>query len=181
MNKLTQLFTFFLLTNFSTSLIHAGIDIPSSPSFPINKTEQNETLQFTPPPEWRNSDNTALPTHVKLMIVGKGTQEFPPSISIATENYSGTIKQYLKVIKDLNTSKGQEWRDLGTLKTGAGNTSLSQTDSKSQWGDIRMMHVILKKNGIVYIVTAAALKEEFHKFYKEIFNALRSLHFSPSG
>jgi hypothetical protein len=114
------------------------------------------------------------------MVVGKGTNEFPPSIALATEEYPGTLKQYLKIIKELNASKGQEWRDLGTIQTGAGNASLSQTDSKSQWGEIRMMHVILKKNGILYIVTAAALKNEFSLYYKEIFSSLRSLKFSAN-
>lgn len=138
----------------------------------------NESLQFTPPPGWRNADNTTLPERVKLMVVGKGTSEFPPSISLATEDYAGTLKQYLKIIKELNASKGHEWRDLGTIQTGAGIASLSQTDNKSQWGDIRLMHVILKKNGTIYIVTAAALKSEFSLYYKEVFSSLRSLKFS---
>lgn len=152
----------------------------ASPIKSNSTAETNESLQFVPPPGWRNADNTTLPGRVKLMVVGKGTNEFPPSIALATEDYTGTLKQYLKIIKELNASKGHEWRDLGTIQTGAGNASLSQTDSKSQWGDIRMMHVILKKNEILYIVTAAALKNEFSLYYKEIFSSLRSLKFSEN-
>jgi hypothetical protein len=139
-----------------------------------------ETIQFTPPSNWRNAEATALPDHVQLMVVGKGNSEFPPSLSLATEHYSGTVKQYLKIIKELNASKGHEWKDLGSIKTEAGTASLSQTDSKSEWGNIRMMHVILKKNETIYILTAAALKDEFPKFYKDIFAALRSLNFSSN-
>lgn len=140
----------------------------------------SETIQFKPPIGWRNADDSALPTHVKIMVVGKGESEFPPSISLATETYSGTLKQYLKVVKELNASKGNAWKDLGTIQTEAGQASLSQTDNKSQWGEIKMMHVILKKNGTIYILTAAALKDEFPKFYQEIFTALRSFRF-PSN
>jgi hypothetical protein len=43
-----------------------------------------------------------------------------------------------------------------------------------------MMHVMLKKNGVMHILTAAALKSEFPKFYKEIFASMRSLHFTAT-
>jgi hypothetical protein len=140
-------------------------------------SQTTQTIQFTPPKDWRNAEKSMLPEHVELMVVGKGSNEFPPSISLATEKYAGTLKEYLKIVKELSASKGQQWKDLGTIQTEAGNASLSQTDSKSGWGELRMMHVILKKNGMIYIVTAAALKSEFPQFYKEIFASLRSLKF----
>lgn len=143
-------------------------------------SETTDKLIFTPPNGWRNAESSVLPKHVNLMVVGKGASEFPPSISIATETYSGSMKDYLKIVKQINTSKGQSWKDLGNLRTEAGNSSLSQTDMKSEWGEVRMMHVMLKKNGTIYILTAAALKEEFPKFYKDIFTALRSLRFNAS-
>lgn len=139
-----------------------------------------ETIQFTPPPNWRTADQTALPNEVQLMVVGKGLHEFPPSITLATEAYSGTVKSYLKIVKQLNAAKGYEWKDLGTIQTKAGNASLSQTDSQSEWGNIRMMHVILKKNETIYIITATAKREEFPTFYQQIFSAFRSLHFSTN-
>jgi hypothetical protein len=155
------------------------------PLYSVNSSTQPPTADsdkiiFTPPSGWRNAEKSALPKQVKLMVIGKGPNEFPPSISIATETYSGSLKDYLKIVKQINSSKGQIWKDLGNLRTEAGNASLSQTDSQSEWGNIRMMHVILKKNGTVYIITAAALKDEFPKFYKEIFTTLRSLRFDTS-
>jgi len=166
-----------LTASFSSLMLHAAPQ--QQPQIqPSQQPVQGETVQFTPPPGWRNADDTALPEHVKVMVVGKGSNEFPPSISLGTETYSGTLKQYLKRIKEINSSKGNEWKDLGTIRTEAGTASLSQVDKKSEWGDVRMMHVILNKNGTIYILTAASLKEEFPKFYKEIFNSLRSLRFS---
>lgn len=159
-------------------LLFSSLTAASATEKPITLPIQQEHLQFNPPAGWRNAENTDLPQQVQLMVVGKGASEFPPSLSLATENYSGTVKQYLKIVKELSISKGHTWKDLGSIRTEAGNASLSQTDSPSQWGDIKMMHVILKKNGTIYILTAAALKDEFPKFYKEIFASLRSLRFS---
>ncbi len=78
-------------------------------------------------------------------------------------------------MKAINDSQGTEWKDLGTIKTEAGDASLSQVDAKTQWGNVRTMHVILLRDGVIYIMTAAATKEEFPKYYKDFFNAMRSL------
>lgn len=130
---------------------------------------------FTPPPKWMLADSKALPAHVRIMVVGQGPSSFPPSINLSLEPYAGTLKQYLKIVKNMNASQGYEWKDLGTIQTQAGIGSLSQVDTKSHWGIVRLMHVILVKNGKVYILTASALKDEFSTFYKDFFAAMRSL------
>jgi hypothetical protein len=137
--------------------------------------EEPGSVIFTPPKDWHLADMTAMPPSVQIMVVGKGSKEFPPSMNLATENYKGSLKQYLKIVKEINDSQGAEWKDLGTIRTEAGDASMSQVDSKSEWGEIRMMHVILIKNGTAYILTAAALKDEFPKFYKDFFTSMRSL------
>lgn len=147
----------------------------------ISPTSSTENIVFTPPSGWRYADSNGLPKHVHLMVVGKGAHDFPPSITLASEPYQGSIKDYLKVIKKLSTSRGNQWKDLGNIRTEAGNANLSQTDSQSQWGGVKMMHVIIKKDDTVYILTAAALKEEFPTFYKEIFASLRSVKFSQKS
>jgi hypothetical protein len=139
------------------------------------KAAEASTVQFTPPPGWRYGDLPAMLPNVNIVVVGQGNREFPPSMHLGTEKYSGTLKEYLKIVKAINDAQGGEWKDLGTIQTDAGPASLSQLDTKTQWGDIRMMHVILLKNGMVYILTSAALKEEFPKFYKDFFKAMRSL------
>lgn len=130
---------------------------------------------FSPPKGWYLADSNALPPHVTVMVVGKGSYEFPPSINLSTEEFEGTIKDYLRIVKEINLSQGSEWKDLGTIRTQAGEASLSQADAMTEWGPIRMMHAIISRNGIIYILTAAALKNDFPTYYKTFFESLRSL------
>lgn len=144
----------------------------------VDFTEQAKepgAVIFTPPQGWNVADKSKLPPSVLVMIVGKGAHEMPPSIHLTTEEYKGTLKEYMEIVKQINRSKGNDWKDLGTLNTEAGPASLSQADMKTEWGDVRMMHAILLRDGIVYNLTAASLKSEFSKFYKDFFQALRSL------
>ena len=136
------------------------------------------SLQFTPPQGWRYADSTQLPQSVKLMVVGKGAHYFPPSINLGMEQYSGTLKDYLKRVKEINKAEGNVWKDLGSIQTPAGLGSLSQADRKTEWGEVRMLHLILSKEGVIYILNASALKEEFPRFYQDFFAAFQSLHFS---
>lgn len=143
-------------------------------------TQEPGAVFFTPPEGWRVAEAAQLPPHVKVMVVGKGNHVFAPSLNLTVEPFKGTLKQYLKIVKAINDSKGATWQDLGTIRTQAGNANLSQVDVKTEWGDSRMMHVILLKNNNVYILTAAALKDEFSQFYKEFFSSLRSLNINKN-
>ncbi len=136
---------------------------------------EKEEIQFTPPSGWRFAEATTLPKSVKIMVVGQGQSQFPPSMNLGTEEFAGTLKDYLKTIKSVNDLRHADWKDLGTIRTEAGNASLSQVDMKTQWGDVRLMHVILMHDGMAYILTAAALKDEFPTYYKEFFKAMTSL------
>lgn len=142
---------------------------------PALSSNEPGTAVFLPPKGWRFADTKDLPPSVKVMVVGKGQHEFPPTINLATENYGGTLKDYLKLVKEINDSQGTEWKDLGNIKTEAGNASLSQVDKKTEWGDVKMMHVILVRNKTAYIMTTAALRDEFSKFYKDFFGSMLSL------
>jgi hypothetical protein len=155
-----------------------GQQLPSSPSQTKPSAEQESDpgiVSFTPPTGWMLIDPSKLPKRVKTMVVGKAPSSYAPSLNLSTEPYKGTLKQYLKVVKSLNDAKGYDWKDLGTIQTLSGTASLSQVDTKAQGGIVRLMHVILVKNGNVYILTAAALKDEFATFYKDFFDAMRSL------
>lgn len=146
-----------------------------------NLTSQEQEkgfLTFTPPQGWRTADQKGLPPSVKIMVVGQGSHTFPPSINLGTEKYKGSLREYLNMIKDINNSSGADWKDLGSIKTQAGNASLSQVDSKTEWGEVRMMHAIMVQGGDAYVLTCAALKEEFPKFYKDFFSSMRSLNFT---
>lgn len=140
-----------------------------------SQVDETNSVTFVPPSGWRVADLEALPKNVKIMVVGKGKYEYPPSLNLTTEEFKGSIKDYLKIVKNINEAQKSDWKDLGFLKTEAGEASLSQVDSKTEWGHVRLMHVITVKNGIAYILTAAALKEEFPQFYKDFFNSMKSL------
>lgn len=144
------------------------------------ETSSNEVIEisFKPPEGWRLADSSALPKAVKRMVVGKGEHEFPPSINLGTDQFNGNLQDYLKLIRSINESQGTEWKDLGLIRTEAGDASLSQITAKTQWGNVKMMHTILVRDGTVYILTAAALQEEFPKFYKDFFASMRSLKFN---
>lgn len=144
----------------------------------IQNAQEPGAVIFNPPDNWHLADPQALPPSVKIMVVGQSSTDFPPSINLGTEKYNGTLKEYLKMIKSINDAQGAEWKDLGTIRTQAGTASLSQVDAKTEWGEVRMMHVILLKEGTAYILTAAALKEDFSKFYKDFFKSMRSLRFN---
>lgn len=132
-------------------------------------------IMFTPPQGWRLVDPKDLPGTIKAMVLGKGQGTVPPTISLGVDPFQGTLKEYLKKVKAINDSHGDEWKDLGIIQTEAGPASLSQVDIKTQWGVVRAMHVILIKDGNTYILTTSSPKEEFSKFYPEFFKVMRSL------
>lgn len=183
-----KILTSFLLAGLTLTHLYASDD-----SKPIETHEEQAILDtfqknmnepgavvFTPPEGWRLADPNALPAHVKVMVVGIGEKDLPPSMTLSVEPYNGTLKQYLKIVKQYNDSHGSEWKDLGTITTDAGEASLSQVDSKTKMGLIREMHLILYKDGRIYILDAAALKDEFPKHYKSFFNAMKSLRINPN-
>jgi hypothetical protein len=137
---------------------------------PVN----SEEAKFLAPEGWHLTETDKLPPHVEFMVVGEGKLEFPPSMNLSTESYQGSLQDYIEIVKRINKKHGSQFKDLGKIKTDAGEGSLSQVDSISKWGPVRMMHVILVKDGRVYILTAAALKNEFASHYKEFFNSFRS-------
>lgn len=116
-----------------------------------------------------------LPPHVLFIAVGKGQHPFPPSVNLTYQPFEGTLKQYLKNVKAINEARKDEWKDLGNFRTESGIANLSQVNAKTAWGETKTMHVILLKDGIIYILTASATKEEFPNFYKDFFNTMRSI------
>ncbi len=162
--------------------VMAAEPAPSQQTAPqsfIPKKSEEELVLFNPPEGWHLAkvDPALFPT-IKILIIGKGKHNFPPSINLAIQPYQGTLKQYLKNIKARNDAEGVEWKDLGSFRTEAGNGNLIQVDRKMEWGQERLMHLILLKNEKIYILTASALKDEFSQLYKQFFNAMCSLRIS---
>lgn len=137
--------------------------------------EKMEVVEFTPPAGWRYGEQRPEHKHVRSMVIGKGEHELPPSLTLATDRFQGPLKEYLKRAKGISEADGGVWKNLGSIRTEAGEATLIQEDRKTNWGDLRLMYVFLPRNGTVYILTAAALKEEFVKFYADFFRSMRSL------
>lgn len=129
---------------------------------------------FTPPAGWGLADESKLPPSVRCMVIGKGKGSFPPSINLAVEPFAGTTEDYLKIVKRLNQKNEGHWRELGPLKSAAGTLQLSQLDSSSEWGSVRMIHAIIVADGNAYILTAASIKEEFFNYQKDFFRSFSS-------
>lgn len=168
------LFYFVVLFTCFASHTSAGQDFQKAAKEP-------GAVMFVPPKNWQIADSKDLPDHVHFMAVGKGKYNFPPSINLSTEEYGGTLKEYLAIVKEINGSQGSEWKNLGLIKTEAGDASLSQADAMTEWGPVRMMHVILLREGVIYILTAAALKKEFPGFYQTFFKSLKSLNINSKA
>lgn len=145
-----------------------------------NLAKDPDGALFLPPEGWMIADRSKLTKHIQLMAVGKSSGIYPPTINLATESFSGTLQDYLKVVKDINHSKGSRWKSLGNIQTKSGKASLSQAEATTQWGEVRMLHLITLKNGVIYIVTATAMKDEFASYYPQFFKALQSFRFNDT-
>ena len=135
---------------------------------------------FTPPEGWEIADPSKLPGHVKISFYKKNSQcGFCPSINLAIEETSASLSEYLKAIKAIHEQdRTNRWRALGKVRTAAGLAQLTEIDSTTEWGPVRILQIILLKEGKAYVLTAAALKDEMSSFYKEFQSAFRSLTLS---
>jgi hypothetical protein len=130
---------------------------------------------FTPPAGWSYVDPKALPPLVKLMVIGKGSKELPPSINLAVEETSLTQDEYLNSIKEMHQfDRRTNWSVIGTVTNQGRPVTITQLDTKTKWGDTRMLQAILLHDGVAYVLTATSTKTEFPKFGPEFTKAIRS-------
>jgi hypothetical protein len=134
-----------------------------------------QTVQFTPPAGWRSIDAAQLPRNVKAMVVGQGSTDFPPTMNLGIEAFTGSLEDYLKIVKKINDSQNASWKNLGEIETEAGTASLSQVELTRNYGKVRLVHAILVKDGFAYILNGAASASEFTSYYPEFLKAMRSL------
>lgn len=131
---------------------------------------------FSPPKGWDAASPEIAATHVKVGFIGPNKKGFSPSVNLATEDVGDiTLEGYIKAVKAIYERNPQNrWRQLGKIRTQAGDSSLTEIDSKTEWGDIRLMQMIFLKDKVAYIVTAAALKEEFGGYTRDFQRAFQS-------
>lgn len=131
---------------------------------------------FFPPKNWEIATPEKDSKHVKIGFVGPSKSGFSASLNLATEDI-GTISlaDYIKAVKTIyERNPENRWRQLGKIKTKVGEASLIEIDTKTEYGNVRLMQMIYLQNGIAYIVTAAALKEEFGSLTRDFQKAFET-------
>ena len=131
---------------------------------------------FCPPQDWEPATLEERKSCVKLAFLGPTENGFAPSVNLAIEEIGeASLKTYLKAARAIHERKpNNHWRQLGKIRTQVGEAELTEIDSETEWGDVRMMQAILIKEKTAYIITAAALKEEFGKYTKDFQKAFQT-------
>jgi hypothetical protein len=132
---------------------------------------------FIPPQNWCCADPAKLSKEVAVGFVGKGGSSFNPSINLASEKTEASLDEYILAIKNsYRNDKHSQVRELGKIKNEIeGESALIEITKESSFGEIKLLQSITKKEGAVYILTGAVLKEELLKFKEELFKAFKSL------
>lgn len=150
--------------NHSTTIIKAAEETAASKCY------------FCPPEGWEIANPTTLSPHVKIAFLKNTGKGFCPSINLSIEKTAVSLSEYLKAIKAIHEQdRNNQWRALGKVNTQAGLAQLTEINSPSEWGPIRILQLIFLKEGRAYILTAAALKNDISNYYKEFQSAFRSL------
>ncbi len=146
----------------------------SQPAVSIEKYDHGF---FIPPKEWDIVPPEHLSSKVVIGFVGKASKSgFRPSINLAIEPVRVTLSEYIKVLKNLyEVDRENRWRALGSVKTRSGKGRLTEIDTKTELGPVRILQMIFIKDSHAYILTAAAHKESFATLYKEFLASFRSL------
>ncbi|HSX38815.1 MAG TPA: hypothetical protein VLE95_08350 [Chlamydiales bacterium] len=135
---------------------------------------------FDPPEGWECAFPDKLSPCVQIGFLGKGATPFRPSINLAVEEIDVDLKQYVKAVKAIHLSeKGTSWSDLGKFNTRSGIGRLTEIRSHSQMGQVKMLQLLFVKDHYAYILTGAAIKDEFLKFQEDFIKTFQSLHFIP--
>jgi hypothetical protein len=165
---------FILIVVLTTSLFAKNNSIAH-----IAEATSASQCYFVPPPEWEIADPSTLSPAVKISFLKNSGKGFCPSINLAIEETDVSLSDYLKAVKTIHEQdRKNQWRALGKVRTSAGMAQLTEIDSTTEWGPVRILQLILIKDKHAYVLTAAALKEEMSNYYKEVQAAFRSLTIS---
>lgn len=135
---------------------------------------------FIPPSGWEAVQPKQLSEYVQVGFLGKGSNEFRPSINIAFEEVNVSLKEYIKAVKAIHASQPDaKWRDLGKFSMLAGEGRLTEITSPTPWGEIKTLQAILVKQNQAYILTGACLKQDFPRFQSDLLRCFHSLNLAP--
>ena len=136
---------------------------------------------FDPPLEWECALADKLSPCVQIGFLGKGSTAFRPSINLAIEEVDVGLKEYIKAVKDIHLGQtGTTWRDLGKFKTRSGEGRLTEIGTSCPLGPIKMLQMILIKGKTAYILTGAAIKDDFLKFQESFTRAFQSFRLADN-
>jgi len=130
---------------------------------------------FQSPKGWNISDPKLFSPRVQIGFFSRGKKEIGPSLNLAIEETHLPLSDYLKAVKAIHESDpASRWRQLGKIQTQAGLAQLTELDTKTELGPMRILQMILVKDGKAYILTAGAHKEEFAEYYQDFQKSFRS-------
>jgi hypothetical protein len=131
---------------------------------------------FIPPEGWMPAAKENLSPLVKVGFLDPKNFGFRASLNLAEEEIDCNLEEYLEAVKNIHTNDHHNiWSNLGHYPTKAGPAVLTQIDSTSSWGSIRILQLILVRDTKAYVLTAAASKKQFSKYlsaFKAAFNSL---------
>ncbi len=131
---------------------------------------------FIPPKGWDCvQDRDQLPKKVQVVYIGTGNANFMPSLNLAEEPVTISLREYVSAAKTYHEAEPETaCRELGTIKTKAGNAHVLQIDRKTGWGDVRFIQATLIVNNIAYVITGTCLRDEFGTFCPAFFEAIQT-------
>lgn len=131
---------------------------------------------FTPPSGWEIAQLKKPSPHVKIGFIGKGSTDYRPAINLSTEEVDVSLKEYVKAVKELQTSDGKTtWRDLGKIVMKAGDGRLIEMTQASPWGERKVLQAFFVQGNTAYILTASVLKDDMAKLQGDLFKSFQSL------
>ena len=137
--------------------------------------QAKEFCYFYPPEGWVPAPPDALAPLVKVGFLEPKHFGFRSSLNLAEEEIDCDLDKYLEAVKAIHTSsRHNQWTYLGKFQTKAGPAALSQLDTTSAWGFIRMLQLIFVRENKAYILTAASSKSQFPKMMKTFKQCLGS-------
>jgi len=171
---LRKLFFFLIPFALSADIVPKETAPQSAKHAPLDQT--SPLCYITPPKGWEIAASKNLSKSVQIAFFKKTSSSFSPSINLAVEKSTLSLQEYLKVIRKIHEADHRNrWRQLGKVHTQAGIGQLTEIDTTTEWGSIRMLQLIVVKHGHAYVITAAASKEDMAQYYKEFQTTFRTL------
>lgn len=135
---------------------------------------------FQPPDGWECIEAKNPSEPVLVGFVGEAKKTIPPNLNLATEPTELSLKEYITGVKAVHESDLHvAWRDLGEFSFRGGKGRLGEICNSTPLGEIKILQGIFIQNKTAYILTGAALKEEFSEYRASLLAALRSLTVFP--